>query len=48
MTRPFADLHVIDVDAHITEPDDLWTSRAPAGYEDRVPRVIDVNGEPTW
>lgn len=48
MTRPFADLHVIDVDAHITEPDDLWTSRAPAGYEDRVPRVIDVSGEPMW
>ena len=48
MTRPFADLKVIDVDAHITEPDDLWTSRAPAGYEDRVPRVIDVNGEPMW
>ena len=37
MTRPFADLKVIDVDAHITEPDDLWTTRAPAGYEDRVP-----------
>ena len=48
MTRPFADLHVIDVDAHITEPDDLWTSRAPAGYEDRVPRVIDINGDPMW
>jgi predicted TIM-barrel fold metal-dependent hydrolase len=48
MNRPFADLHVIDVDAHITEPDDLWTSRAPAGYEDRVPRVIDINGDPMW
>ena len=48
MTRPFADLKVIDVDAHITEPDDLWTSRAPAGYEDRVPRVIEVNGERVW
>jgi predicted TIM-barrel fold metal-dependent hydrolase len=48
MTRPFADLKVIDVDAHITEPDDLWTKRAPAGYVDRVPRVIDVDGAPTW
>jgi len=48
MNRPFADLHVIDVDAHITEPDDLWTSRAPAGYEDRVPRVVDINGDPMW
>jgi predicted TIM-barrel fold metal-dependent hydrolase len=48
MTRPFSDLKVIDVDAHITEPDDLWTSRAPAGYEDRVPRVIDIDGERMW
>lgn len=48
MTRPFADLKVIDVDAHITEPDDLWTKRAPAAYKDRVPRVLDIDGAPTW
>ena len=48
MTRPYADLKVIDVDAHITEPNDLWTKRAPAGYEDRVPRVVTVDGAPTW
>ena len=24
------DLAIIDVDAHISEPHDLWTSRAPA------------------
>src|SRR3954469_8580687 len=39
---------VIDVDTHITEPHDLWTSRAPEGYRDRVPRVVDVDGTPTW
>jgi putative ABC transport system permease protein len=39
---------VIDVDAHITEPNDLWTKRAPAAYEDRVPRVVNIDGAPTW
>jgi len=43
-----ADLRVIDVDAHITEPADLWTRRAPAGYADRVPHVVDVDGVPMW
>ena len=38
------DLRIIDVDAHITEPADLWTRRAPAGYADRVPHVVDVDG----
>jgi predicted TIM-barrel fold metal-dependent hydrolase len=47
-TRPFAGLKVIDVDAHITEPDDLWTARAPAKYRDRVPTVIDVDGTRMW
>jgi len=42
------DLHVIDVDAHITEPPDLWTRRAPARFADRVPRVVDVDGVPMW
>jgi uncharacterized protein len=30
---------VVDVDTHLTEPGDLWTSRAPAKYVDMVPRV---------
>ncbi|HEV8296828.1 MAG TPA: amidohydrolase family protein [Acidimicrobiales bacterium] len=46
--RPFAGLKVIDVDAHITEPDDLWTSRAPAAYRDRVPTVVEVDGTRMW
>jgi uncharacterized protein len=33
-------IKVIDVDTHLTEPADLWTSRAPAKYRDRVPRVV--------
>src|SRR4051812_5066984 len=33
-------LEIIDVDAHITEPADLWTSRAPERWRERVPRVV--------
>jgi len=44
----FRTLAVVDADTHLTEPHDLWTSRAPKGWEERVPRVLDVNGEPTW
>ena len=42
------DLAIIDVDAHISEPHDLWTSRAPAAYRDRVPRVGELNGNRCW
>ena len=30
------------------EPPDLFTSRAPAAFKDRVPRVEDVDGQPMW
>jgi predicted TIM-barrel fold metal-dependent hydrolase len=30
---------VIDVDSHVSEPADLWTSRVPARLRDRVPRL---------
>jgi len=42
------DLAIIDVDSHISEPHDLWTSRAPASYKDRVPRVGELNGNRCW
>jgi predicted TIM-barrel fold metal-dependent hydrolase len=44
----FEDVRVVDADTHMTESHDLWTSRAPAAYRDRVPHVEDVDGEPTW
>ena len=44
----FDGLCIIDADTHLTEPHDLWTARAPKGYEDRVPQVHDVDGVPTW
>jgi len=33
------DIKVIDVDTHLSEPPDLWTSRAPAKWLDRVPQM---------
>ena len=33
-------IKIIDVDTHLTEPADLWTSRAPKDLVDRVPRVV--------
>src|SRR3954447_20723577 len=41
-------IKVIDVDAHLTEPHDLWTSRAPAKWADRVPKVVEIDGQPMW
>lgn len=39
---------IIDVDTHLTEPKDLWTSRAPAAWKDRVPQVKVVDGKEAW
>lgn len=44
----FRGLRVIDADTHLTEPPDLWTSRAPSALIDRVPRVESIKGLPTW
>ena len=35
----FDQYRVIDVDTHVTEPPDTWSSRVPAKYKDRAPRV---------
>lgn len=42
------DMKVIDTDTHMTERHDLWTSRAPAKWRDRVPHVERVDGAATW
>lgn len=39
---------VIDVDTHVTEPPDLWTSRVPAAMTDDVPHVVDRGGTAVW
>jgi predicted TIM-barrel fold metal-dependent hydrolase len=39
---------VVDADSHLTELRDLWTSRAPAKWKDRIIHVEVVDGEDTW
>jgi predicted TIM-barrel fold metal-dependent hydrolase len=42
-------MKVIDADTHYSEPHDLWTSRVPAAYRDRVPHVAeDGKGGKCW
>ncbi len=41
-------VRVIDADTHMTEQHDLWTSRAPAKYKDRVPQVARLDGIACW
>ena len=44
-----ADYTIIDVDTHVTETADLWTSRVPAHMRDAVPRVDqDARGRYLW
>ncbi len=39
---------IIDADSHITEPADVWTSRAPAKYRNLVPRVVRQGSTEMW
>ena len=44
-----SDMKVVDVDSHLTEPADLWTSRVSSKDRDRVPRKVrDEDGRDTW
>jgi uncharacterized protein len=45
---PLAGLHLIDCDSHITEPPDLWASRAPASLAGRMPEQRTVDGTTAW
>jgi len=44
----FRELRVIDVDAHYSEPGDLWTRHAPKGFEKRLPHIAVVDGRERW
>ncbi len=44
----FAEHAVIDVDTHVTEPPDLWTSRLPSKWHDQVPRVERIKNRDFW
>jgi predicted TIM-barrel fold metal-dependent hydrolase len=54
MNRPvldrtvFGGRKVIDVDTHLVEPFDLWSSRAPANMRSRLPRVETIDGLRSW
>src|SRR3954452_1119023 len=48
MALPLDEVKVVDADTHMTERHDLWTSRAPAKYKDRVPRVERIDGATQW
>src|SRR5688500_3658842 len=40
---------IIDADAHVSEPPDLWTSRVPRKYRDHVPHVVRCDdGRDLW
>ncbi len=41
-------IKIIDADTHLSEPHDLWTSRAPARLKDKVPRVKVFEGKRRW
>jgi predicted TIM-barrel fold metal-dependent hydrolase len=44
----FPGISIVDTDTHWSEPEDLWTSRAPAAMRDRVPQVRTLNGKRRW
>ena len=48
MALPLDQVKVIDADTHMTEQHDLWTSRAPAAFKDRVPHVAKIDGAAQW
>ena len=39
MAPPIVDW-VIDSDTHVSEPPDTFTSRLPAKYQDRAPKIV--------
>jgi predicted TIM-barrel fold metal-dependent hydrolase len=45
---PLQGIQFVDCDAHITEPLDLWTSRAPSSWLGRVPELRTINGQSGW
>jgi predicted TIM-barrel fold metal-dependent hydrolase len=51
--RPYAqiadvDYPIIDADAHVNEPPDLWQARVPARLRERAPRVVRAETGDVW
>ena len=41
-------IRIVDADSHMTERHDLFTERAPKGFEDKVPHVVKIDGMDMW
>ena len=49
MTTPiFERYRVVDIDTHVTEPADVWTSRLASRWGDRVPHIEQRGGVDLW
>ncbi len=48
MPELFDRFKVIDVDTHVTEPPDVWTSRVSSKWGDLVPHVIRIGRKDMW
>ena len=49
MNTALAEIPIIDIDTHFTEPKDLWLRRAPAKLRDVAPRVaVNADGKQQW
>ena len=48
MQQIFDRYKVIDVDTHVTEPPDVWTSRVSAKWGDRIPHVVRMGKKDWW
>ncbi len=44
----FDRIKAIDVDTHLTEPPDVWTSRVSKKWGDQVPHVVRKEGRVMW
>ena len=42
------DYPIIDADAHVNEPPDLWQERVPARLRDRAPKIVRRDGGDWW
>ena len=42
------DVPIIDADAHVNEPPDLWQTRVPARWRDRAPKVLHTDDGDFW
>jgi predicted TIM-barrel fold metal-dependent hydrolase len=39
---------LISADSHVNEPGDLWTSRVPAEFRERAPRIVSLDAGDAW